>query len=371
MFAIGSVSTVIVVTSLGRCCGRRGRPPRRRNRTATATPASGHTSPCRPPPGVLSAPVRAICAALVLLVRTSLSGHRPVPVVGSRRASRLLALDQPVHVARRCANSGSSFVAIWSRGGEVDGDDLLHVGRRVGQDDDPVRQVDRLVDVVGHEEDRDPVLARAPAGPDPRGRRASAHRPRRTARPSAGSRAGRRGRGRSRRAAACRPRAATGSGRGNRVSPTASSASRRARSAPLRESFLCRSGSRTLLRTDVQGISERLYSWKTSAISSGGAGDRAAVAATTSPRVGCSSPAMHLSSVVLPHPDGPTTQTNSPALDRERDVAERLVAFRAAAVRLADVADLQHRPSSIYTASPRATRDARRGSAARRAGRRG
>jgi hypothetical protein len=33
-------------------------------------------------------------------------------------------------------------------------------------------------------------------------------------------------------------------------------------------SGLCRSGRRTLLRTDDQGINDRLYSWKTSAISS-------------------------------------------------------------------------------------------------------
>ncbi len=34
---------------------------------------------------------------------------------------------------------------------------------------------------------------------------------------------------------------------------------------------------------------------------------------STSPPVGASSPATHFSSVVLPQPDGPTTQTSSPA----------------------------------------------------------
>ena len=73
---------------------------------------------------------------------------------------------------------------------------------------------------------------------------------------------------------------------------------------------LWRSGSATFLRTDNHGISERLYSWKTSAISSGGRVTGVPLS-TTSPLVGSSSPDMHLSSVVLPQPDGPTTHTNS------------------------------------------------------------
>ena len=64
------------------------------------------------------------------------------------------------------------------------------------------------------------------------------------------------------------------------------------------------------MRTVVHGISERLYSWKTTAISSGGAVTRSPCR-TTSPRVGRRRPAMHLSSVVLPQPDGPTTHTSS------------------------------------------------------------
>ena len=73
---------------------------------------------------------------------------------------------------------------------------------------------------------------------------------------------------------------------------------------------MCRSGSRTLLRTDIHGKSERLYSWKTSAISSGGS-VTGVPRRRTSPALGGSRPAMHLRSVVLPQPDGPTTQTNS------------------------------------------------------------
>ena len=67
-----------------------------------------------------------------------------------------------------------------------------------------------------------------------------------------------------------------------------------------------------MFRTDIQGISDRLYSWKTSAICSGGP-VTAAPRSSTWPAEGRRRPAMHLSSVVLPQPDGPTTQTNSPS----------------------------------------------------------
>ena len=96
----------------------------------------------------------------------------------------------------------------------------------------------------------------------------------------------------------------------NRVSPTASSDSstRRLRSAPL--SDLWRSGRSTLLRTEAQGMSERLYSWNTSAIASGGS-VTGFPWRTAWPRLGGSRPATHLRRVVFPQPDGPTTQTNS------------------------------------------------------------
>ena len=73
-----------------------------------------------------------------------------------------------------------------------------------------------------------------------------------------------------------------------------------------------RSGKATFWRTVIHGNSERLYSWKTSAIVSGGP-CTGVPSSRTSPAVGSSSPATHLSSVVLPQPDGPTMQTNSPA----------------------------------------------------------
>ena len=73
-----------------------------------------------------------------------------------------------------------------------------------------------------------------------------------------------------------------------------------------------RSGKATFWRTLIHGNSERLYSWNTSAIVSGGPSTRRP-SSVTSPAVGSSRPAMHFSSVVLPQPDGPTMHTNSPA----------------------------------------------------------
>src|SRR3954452_1904667 len=112
----------------------------------------------------------------------------------------------------------------------------------------------------------------------------------------------------------------------NRVRPTDSSASSTSRVRSLRVSGLWRSGSSTLLRTEAHGISERPYSWKTSAISSGGSVTRLP-RRIVSPRVGRSSPATHLSSVVLPQPDGPTTQTNSPSSTTKVTSRSASVAF--------------------------------------------
>ena len=44
--------------------------------------------------------------------------------------------------------------------GQIDRHDLLHLGGRMREDDDPVGQVDGLVDVVRDEEDRDPESSR-------------------------------------------------------------------------------------------------------------------------------------------------------------------------------------------------------------------
>ena len=63
--------------------------------------------------------------------------------------------------------------------------------------------------------------------------------------------------------------------------------------------------------TVIQG--NRAYSWNTMPRSGPGA---ATVRPSTSmpPRVGCEKPAMALSSVDFPQPDGPSRQTNSPRL---------------------------------------------------------
>ncbi len=110
---------------------------------------------------------------------------------------------------------------------------------------------------------------------------------------------------------------------------------------PLRE-LLVAQRQQDVDRTDIHGISERLYSWKTIAIRSGGPVTRLP-RSSTSPADGRSSPAMHLSSVVLPQPDGPTTQTNSPSSIENVTSPDRVRRGRAAAVGLAEPLDLEHR----------------------------
>src|SRR5207247_3053282 len=145
----------------------------------------------------------------------------------------------------------------------------------------------------------------------------------------------------------------------NRVRPTASSESSTSALRSLLLSFLCRSGRSTLFRTDDHGINERPYSWKTGAIASGGDVTRLP-RRTTSPRVGRSRPATHFSSVVLPQPDGPTTQTNSPSSTTNETSC-------TASVALAPVPYVLASPLISSTATPerrRASRDATRAGAA-------
>ena len=162
---------------------------------------------------------------------------------------------------------GLELVAL---GGQVDLEGLLHLRGRGRENDDPVAQVDRLVDVVGHEHDRHPVLAPHLEDQVLQVARGSGRRPRRTARPSAGSPADRRAPARSPRAAACRPRAPTGSGPEKPVRSTDSTARSTSCEASSPSSRLRRSGKATFWRTLIQGKSERPYSWKTRAICSGG-----------------------------------------------------------------------------------------------------
>ena len=87
------------------------------------------------------------------------------------------------------------------------------------------------------------------------------------------------------------------------------------------------SGRRTLASTRAQGIS--VGAWNTIASRRPGP----PVAANRRPTSGASrrrrdSPAIRLSSVVLPQPDGPSSVTNSPRRDREVDRGERARAVR-------------------------------------------
>ena len=144
--------------------------------------------------------------------------------------------------------------------------------------------------------------------------RGSSRRARRTARPSAARRRPARARGRARRAGACRPRA------------RAAASWRSRRGAPSRAAARCgRAGAR---RGDARELQreldvaahrqpreqrgflehERRCGWRRT---------------STVPDVGWSRPATRLSSVLLPQPDAPSRQTNSPGATSRRDAVER------------------------------------------------
>ena len=98
----------------------------------------------------------------------------------------------------------------------------------------------------------------------------------------------------------------------------------------------------------------RAYCWKTvfTLRSCGGTRwTRRLPSSITRPAVGCSNPAIILSSVVLPQPDGPSSEKNSPAGDGE----VRLLDGDEIAELLADV--LQHddvvgRTTQVHAKSP-------------------
>ncbi len=82
-------------------------------------------------------------------------------------------------------------------------------------------------------------------------------------------------------------------------------------------------GTRTLRNTVSQGSS--VASWKTKPISDSAAGAEAP-AMVAAPAVGGVSPARILSSVLLPQPLGPTSDTNSPlAMESETSSRARIV----------------------------------------------
>ena len=73
-----------------------------------------------------------------------------------------------------------------------------------------------------------------------------------------------------------------------------------------------------------------------------------------SPAVGASRPPRQRSRVVLPQPDGPTTQTNCPAATSKVMFRERLDLAAVAVVDLAQTADLQHSTPLLRAALGRA-----------------
>src|SRR5919108_3051907 len=75
----------------------------------------------------------------------------------------LLPLDQAIHVAAQVGELRQLLRCDLVTGEwQIDGDDLLHPRRSMRQHDDPIRQIDGLVDVMRHEEDRDAELLAHP-----------------------------------------------------------------------------------------------------------------------------------------------------------------------------------------------------------------
>ena len=237
---------------------------------------------------------------------------------------------------------------------------LAHLGRRGRQDDDPVAQVDRLVDVVGDEDDRDVVLAphgqhevlEVGAGLRVHARERLVHQ--QDAR-LVGERAGDRD-------ALLHParRAATDSGPWPpRAPPTRAPPRRAAVPRPWRSASAAagrrRSGARSSTGTASGCTPGRR------APSCRAARAPASPSSSTTPAVGSSSPATHLSSVVLPQPDGPDDADELAGRDVERQVADRV----DVAVVLLEVLDVQH-PVPLSSARSRARRGASAGRAARR-----
>src|SRR5215210_3124222 len=157
-FEIGSVSTVIVVSFVDRAAPGALAAVMPSTTIAASVAAPNAPSALRPRP---KRPTR-----FISVLSRGLPGG---PVLRGKSTAlhallnggrlRLLTLDQPVDVPaeRRELRELLRRDLVAGRR-EPHRDDLLHLRRRVRQDDDAVREVDRLVDVVGHEQDRDPVL---------------------------------------------------------------------------------------------------------------------------------------------------------------------------------------------------------------------
>src|SRR5215211_6098061 len=104
--------------------------------------------PPPPPPEPPSSPHPVATTAVAASIASAAVRRRIL--VSSRR---LLPLDQPVDVRPQARELRQLLrVDLVARMRQVDAQHLAHLGRRGREHDDPVRQVDRLVDVVGHEQ---------------------------------------------------------------------------------------------------------------------------------------------------------------------------------------------------------------------------
>ena len=221
---------------------------------------------------------------------------------------------------------------------DVDGVLLDDPAGPAREQDDAVAEAHRLAHVVGHE-DHASGRSRARAARARRaGRRGSWRRARRTARPSGARRRPARARARARRAGACRRRARAGA-----CSPKpprcTSSRSSSAFGAPLGAWRPCASFSGEL---DVAARGEpreqrRFLEHQ-----------RGAVASPTStvPASGWSRPATMLSSVLLPQPDAPSRQTNSPGATSRVTLSSACDGVALGAEDLRDVVDARRRDAS-------------------------
>ena len=238
------------------------------------------------------------------------------PVSGLPAGSRKLA-------AAAAGTRGAPWSSSWSRGrGMAHRDDprqarLLRVG--IGaQRDHAVAQVDGLVEVVRDEEHREAALAHQAGQLVLQDPGASSHPARRRARPSSSARAPAPGSARSARAAACRPTAAAGTCRACAARPDLGQHAPRcaARAAPRARRRLPAPGSRC--RRPCARAAGRGRSPGTRRPPRATARRIGRPSRRTAPPLGCTQPAAARSSVVLPQPEGPTMQTNSPRAHLER-----------------------------------------------------
>ena len=310
VFAIGMMLTEIGSTRVR--LGRRGRRRtgeqgrrRRRQRPPRAGSRADGAYDAAPVACVLHAP----------FVPPSYSGGGSPTDVGDGfdRRRDLVALDQPVDVRAQVREVGQLLGRdLVSHGRQLDRHDLLDLRRRVREHDDAVREIDGFVDVVRHEEDRDPeVLAHLEDEIFEVATRLGVHGRERLVHEQDRRlvREGARDRDALLHSAGQLPRIVVDEARqadgGERLLDEP-------RPLGLRELLVAQRQEDVVAHASSRASSERLYSWKTTAISSGGE-VTGRPSTTTPPLVGRMRPAMHFSRVVLPQPDGPTTHTNSPS----------------------------------------------------------